>query len=211
MAQGHGIIINMSSLAPFVFEFNPESMETTKKINYSIAPNIGGAYKKRYFSGFESKEASFKLVCLDMTSPLGVMEEIAYFEQLREPDQGLSLSMSLYGNQNFPPPRVLFQWGVSFVPLVWDVLDIGISTTHHKSDAIGGLFGIPKRCEISITLGLVEDHPLNKANEMAKKAAIYAASAKSILREKRYKDDQGRKERSGNYGLSKIPGVNRIQ
>lgn len=211
MSQGHGIIVNMSSMAPLVFEFNPEGIQTTKKINYSIAPNIGGAFKKRYFSGFESKEATFSLVCLDMTSPLGVMEEIAFFEQLREPDQGITLTPQLYGSQNFPPPRVLFQWGVSFVPLVWDVLDIGIITSHHKSDAIGGLVGVPKRCEINLTLGLVEDHPLNLANEMAKKAALYAASAKSILREKRYKDTQGRKERQGTYGLNKIPGVNRIE
>lgn len=211
MAQGHGIIINMSSLAPFIFEFNPEIMETTKKINYSIAPNIGGAFKKRFFSGFESKEASFELVCLDTKSPLGVMEEIAFFEQLREPDQGFLFGTSLYGNQNFPPPRVLFQWGVSFVPLVWDVLDIGIMTSHSKSDAIGGVIGIPKRAVIKIALGLVEDHPLNQANEIAKKAAVYAAVAKSALSEKRYKDKQGRKEKSDGYGLNKIPGLNRIQ
>lgn len=184
--NGHGIIINKSSLAPFIFTFNPESIETTKKINYSIVPNIGGAYKKRFFSGFDSKEVTFTLVVLDMESPTGVMEEIAYFEQLREPDQGIA-GFSLYGNQNFPPPRVIFQFGVSYVPLEWDVLDVSISETHFKSGTVTGVLGVPKRAEIRITLALVEDSALNKANEIAKTAAVYAASAKSIVREALYK------------------------
>jgi hypothetical protein len=201
--QGHGIIINMSSMIPFVFTFNPEGVETTKKINYTVAPNIGGAFKKRYFSGFESKEATFTLVCLDMESPTGVMEEIAFFEQLREPDQGLSLNMSLYGNKNFPPPQVLFQFGISYVPLVWDVLDVGIKEGYFQNGPVGGVLGIPKRCEISLSLGLVEDHPLNQANEIAKKASAYAAAAKSAIKEKFYKDRGVRKELPGIFSNQK--------
>ena len=79
MSRGHGIIINMSSWSPFIFTFNPEQIDTNKKITYAIAPNIGGASKKKYFSGFDAKEVKFKLICIDMEGPTGVMEEIAFF------------------------------------------------------------------------------------------------------------------------------------
>ena len=77
--QGHGIILNLDTYAPFIFTFNPQELESQKKINYAVTPNIGGASKRRYFSGFETKEVNFKLMCLDMESPTGVMEEIAFF------------------------------------------------------------------------------------------------------------------------------------
>lgn len=195
MAQGHGIIVNISSGSPFIFMFNPVSLESNKKINYSMSPNIGGSHKKRYFSGFESKEVTFELTCLDMESPTGVMEEIAYFEQLREPDGGPLMGLALYGNQNFPPPRVLFQFGVSYVPLVWDVLDISISESHFHSGPVQGVMGFPKKCDIKLSLGLVEDRPLNIANQIAKKVQMYAAAAKSTVIESAYKESNGRKER----------------
>lgn len=196
-SRGHGIIINMSSYAPLVFTYNPESIETTKKINYAVAPNIGGAYKKRYFSGFDSKEVNVKLICIDKKSPTGVMAEIAYFEQLREPDPGITGLFTLYGNQNYPPPQVLFQFGVSFLPLVWDVLDIGITESHFHDGAVRGVIGVPKRCEIQLSLALDEGHPINQANQIAKKAEMYVASAKSIASELQYKINGKRKELPG--------------
>lgn len=196
--QGHGIILNMDTWASFIFTFNPQEIETQKKINYAVTPNIGGAFKKKYFSGFETKEVNFTLMCLDMESPTGVMEEIAFFESLREPSAGVRGGWTLtYGNQNFPPPQVLFQFGVSFVPLVWDVLDVSISESHFHSGMVRGIIGIPKKCEINIALSLVEDHPLNQANQIAKKAEMYAASAKSIAREVLYKRNRSRKEMPG--------------
>jgi hypothetical protein len=196
--RGHGIILNMSSYAPFVFTFNPEKIETTKKINYSVAPNIGGAYKHRYFSGFDSKEVKFHIICIDMESPIGVMDEIAYFEQLREPDPGfLGGWLGGYGVQNYPPPQVLFQFGVSFVPLVWDVLDIAIEADHFHSGHVRGVLGIAKRCDITLSLSLVEDHILNKANQIAKKAEMLAGSAESLAREVIHKLKNTRKEAPG--------------
>ena len=207
-SQGHGIIINLSSYAPFVFTYNPESLESDKKINYSIAPNIGGAFKKRYFAGFDAKEVTFNLVCLDMESPIGVMDEIAYFEQMREPDGGPLMGLSLYGNTNFPPPQILFQFGVSMIPLVWDVLDVKIRETHFHSGMIRGIIGVPKRCEVSISLALVEDHPLNQANAIAKKVEMYAASAESVVREVLYKTRGVRKEYPGIFSRQKGAGKN---
>ena len=208
MSQGHGIIINMSSLAPFIFTFNPTELESSKKINYAIAPNIGGAYKKRYFSGFDTKEITVTLTCLDMEAPTGVMEEIAYFEQLREPDPGITGLLTLYGNQNYPPPQVLFQFGVSFVPLVWDVIEVSIKESYFHSGMVRGVIGVPKKADITLTLALDEGHALNIANQVAKKAEMYAASAKSIAREMAAKgvgfSGVRRKEKPGIYGRAKM-------
>lgn len=198
MSRGHGIIINMSSWTPFIFTYNPESVSTSKKINYAVAPNIGGAYKKRYFSGFDAKEVSFELTCIDMESPTGVTEEIAYFEQLREPDPGaFGIANSFFGNANFPPPKVLFQFGTSFVPLVWDVIDVKIEETHFHSGQVRGVLGIPKRCVVQISLALDEGHVLNKANQIAKKAGMFTGSAKSLIREVIHKTRGTRKEMPG--------------
>ena len=205
MARGHGIIINLSSYSSYIFMFNPETIESTKKIHYSIAPNIGGAFKKRYFSGFDSKEISLTLHIVDMESPIGVMDDVSFFEQLREPDPGiLSGWLGGYGNENFPPPRVLFQYGAGYIPLVWDVLDIGIKTDHFCSDEIRGIIGIPKNAYITIKLGLIEDNILNRANQIAKKAATYAASAHSIARELNHK---GVTSKDGRPKRKEMPGI----
>ncbi len=72
MSKGHGLIINMANYLPFIFTFNPESVETSKKINYFSAPNIGGSFHEKFFTGFDNKEVSFKLVCINMEDPLKV-------------------------------------------------------------------------------------------------------------------------------------------
>lgn len=178
--SGHSYIVNLRNAVPFIFTFNPEEIDTTKKINYAIAPNIGGAYKKRYFSGFDTDTVSFKLTCVDMESPIGVQDEIAFFEQLREPDAGLFIA---WGNENFPPSQVLFQFGKSFIPLVWDVLEVKINASHFYSGAVRGVMGIAKKCEIDIKLALDEGNFLNKANKVAKKIEMIAAGIGSVVTE----------------------------
>lgn len=201
MSRGHGIILNMSSWSPFVFTYNPASIKTQKKINYAVIPNIGGAYKKRYFAGFDAKEVKFDLTCIDMESPIGVADEVAYFEQLREPDPGIFGGWGLsYGNEHYPPPKILFQFGISFIPLVWDVLDVQIEEDLFHGGQVRGIIGIPKRCNISMQLALDEDHVLNKANQVAKKAEMYAASVESIVREGFHIAKNTRKEIPGIFG-----------
>ena len=198
MSRGHGIIINYSSWAPFVFQYNPENISSEKKINYAVVPNIGGSFKKKFFSGFEAREISFHLTCVDKTSATGVMEEISFFEQLSEPDPGPFGGWGLvYGNVNYPPPQVLFQFGVAYAPVVWDVLDVKITEDHFHSGHVRGVLGYPKKCEIDIILSLDEDSIFNKANQVAKKAAKYGASAKSLVREYTHKTQNTRKENPG--------------
>lgn len=195
MPRGHGIIINMSSYLPFVFTFNPTEMESTKRINYVIAPNIGGSHKKKYFSGFDSKEIGFTLICLDMKGPTGVKDHISYFEQLRHPDPGLlGIASSFFGNENYPPPQILLQFGVAWIPVVWDVMDVKIKASHFYDDIVRGIIGIPKKAEITLTLSLDEDHILNKANNIAEKAGYILGSAKSIVAEGLHWGDNRRKE-----------------
>lgn len=197
-SRGHAILINMSSYAPFIFTYNTERVKSDKKINYAIAPNVGGAFKKRYFSGFDTEELKFDIIVVDMEGPTGVKEEIAFFEQLREPDPGPLGGWGLsYGNVNYPPPQVLFQFGKSYIPLVWDVIDVSIDAGHFRDGLLSGMIGVPKEAKISITLALDEGHVLNQANMIAKKAEMYAASAESIIREVLHKTKGTRKEAPG--------------
>ena len=200
MSRGHGIIASKTSdtYLPFIFQYNPTSITTEKKINYAVAPNIGGAFKKKYFSGFDTKEINFQLVCVDKISSTGVMSEISFFEHLREPDPGLDMPIGLtYGNVNYPPPQVLFQFGVGYAPLFWDVLNVSITEDHFHSGHVRGVLGYPKMATIDITLSLIEDHNFNKANQIAKKAATIIAFQKNLIREGAHKVSNTRKENPG--------------
>ncbi|MCE5316238.1 MAG: hypothetical protein LLG04_02605, partial [Parachlamydia sp.] len=77
--------------------------------------------------------------------------------------------------------------------------DVGITETHFHDGAVRGVIGVPKRCEIQLSLALDEGHPINQANQIAKKVEMYAASAKSIVTELQYKVNGRRKEMPGIY------------
>jgi len=193
--NGHAIIVNKTSGLSFVLEFNPTTVETTKAINYVIAPNIGGSHKKRYFTGFDSEEIEFSIQCIDKENPVGVKNQIAFFDQLRKPDPGLfGIASSFFGNENYPPPQILFQFGVSFLPVVWDVLDVGVTIDHFHDDPVRGVIGIPKMAVISVKLALVEDSVLNKANQIAEKAALFAGSIESSVKNNIQSVGGGRRE-----------------
>jgi hypothetical protein len=198
MARGHGIIINLNTFLPFVFTYNPESVESKKKINYFMAPNIGGSFHEKFFTGFDNKTVNFNLRCVDMESPIGVSDEIAYFESLRQPAPGiLDIASAFDGNENYPPPQVLFQFGVSFVPLVWDVNSINIKASKFFDGHLRGLMGIPRMADISIELSLDEDNILYRVQRIADLALSITGSVESVAREIIHKIDNTRKEQPG--------------
>lgn len=199
MAKGHGIILNLTTYLPYIFDANPTEVETKKSINYFLAPNIGGSHHEMYFTGFDNKEVTFSFVSLDMENPMGVTGAIAFFEALREPAPSLTqIAAMISGNENFPPPLVLFTFGTgSLIPLVYKVLDVQIVTSLFHDGHIRGVVGIPKRADISITLALDENNVLNKANLIAKKVAEIAGSAESVVKEVVHKTRGGRKEQLG--------------
>lgn len=202
MARGHGIIINASTFLPWIFTYNPERVTTDKKINYFTVPNIGGSHHEKFFTGFENGEITLLLISNDFESPLGVTDTIAYFEELRNPAPGLlGIAGSFFGNENYPPPQVLFQFGVSMVPLFWDVLDVHIEATHFRAGEVTGIIGIPQRCEISIKLSVDENSVLFKSNQIAKKAQAIKGSISSIQKELLHKS-KGVKKSSP--GISKV-------
>lgn len=180
-ALGHGMILNLSSFLPYVFQFNPLQVRSEKKISYFEAPNIGGSSRELFFTGFSNKTAAFSLVVLDMEDPTGVVGDISYFDALRSPATDIAdIAASFAGNENYPPPEVLFQFGVSLIPLPWKVRNVSITETHFHSGAIGGLLGIPKRAVIDCQFELNEESPFFKANRVAEKAFEIGGSIESI-------------------------------
>lgn len=200
--SGHGIIINLSSYLPFIFQFNPESVDTEKPINYVDLVNIGGSSREKVFTGFENTVINFTLTLIDKENPFGVTNAIEYFEALREPDAGLlGIAGSFWGNENYPPPQVLFNWGTgSLVPLVWFVDSVVIRNVRFFSDDVSGMVGVPWQSEVTITLSKDEENVFNKANQIAKKVSQIAGSAESIAKETFMRARGGRRERSGFYG-----------
>jgi len=177
------IMVNASNFTPFVFHFNPESVRSTKKIDWHKSPNNGGASKKNFFTGFENRELSFSILLLDQVSSLGLRTAIDWFEQLSEPDPGLiGIAGSFFGNENYPPPQVFFQFGHSLSPLLWDVMDLEINEDIFKGDG-SEFLGLPERAIANITLELVTDSDLNRANQIAKKMSLITGSVNSLYKE----------------------------
>lgn len=206
MSRGHGVIINTGNFLPFIFIYNPEELESTKEINFFETPNIGGSHRQLFFTGFANNRVKFSLIVIDMEDPLGVNKEIAYFESLREPDPGLlGIAGSFFGNENYPPPKVMFNFGTgSLVPLLWDVMDISIKKSLFKAGATTGVLGIPKRADITCEFSLDEDSIVYKANQISKKFSQIQGSAMSITKEVLSNLKEKRKEDTGIY--PKLPG-----
>jgi len=197
---GHGEIINLSNGLSLVFQFNPQKVANDKKANWVELPNIGGKSRGVYFTGFGNKEISFTLQLIDTENPMGVSNQIVFFEALSEPGtQWQDLASVFEGNANFPPPKVLFTFGTgSMIPLVYDVLSVGpIETDLFYTGHVRGVIGIPKRASVPIKLSLDEENILNKANWIAKKAQEITASGESINREVYSKVGKNRRERQG--------------
>jgi len=205
MSRGHGVIINLATYLPWVFDYNPTEIDTVKKINYFVAPNIGGSFHEKFFTGFDNKEVKLSFQSIDMENPLGVQSTIAYFEELREPAPGLlGIAGSFFGNENYPPPQVLFGFGVSLIPLVWDPIDVQIKETHFHDGKVRGVIGVPKRCEITLTLSLDENSILYKSNQIAKKALAVAGSITSIQKEVLHKQKSVKKSSPGIFPSSRL-------
>jgi len=195
--QGHGVIINLSTGLPYTFPFNPIELSSDKAINYYEAPNIGGSSHKRFFIGFGNKTINFSLEIMNKVKPLGITSDIAFFDALRNPAPGLlGIAGSFFGNDNYPPPQVMYNWGTGILlPLIWDVDDIKIKGKLFHQDPARGVVGIPWKATVDISLSLDEDNDLFKASQIAQKVAEVSASVESIAIDVRSAISGGRRER----------------
>jgi len=184
MAQAHGTLTNLSNFLIYVFEYNPEEIVTSKQIDWFKAANIGGNARRMFFQAFDNKTVSFQVQAIDLKSTLGVQPDISFFESLRNPAPGLlGIANSFFGNRNFPPPKVLFQFGAALIPMPWFVKNVDIVADMFKDGPISGDIGIPKRARFSISLELDEESDFFKANQIAEKASEIQGSANSIVRD----------------------------
>jgi len=194
----HGVIVNLTTGLPFIFQYNPEEVKTQKPLTWYMAPNIGGSSQESYFAGFQNREISLTLKFIYKKDRFGIREEIEYFKSLGEPAPGiLEIASSIFGNENYPPPKVLYQFGVSLIPLVYEVAESPqITIGQFKSDGIEGIIGIPTVAEVGLKLRLDESHILNKAEKIAKQVAVLTGSADSIIKEAAHLATGKRKEAS---------------
>jgi len=184
MAEARGTIINLSNFLVYSFQYNPESMPSSKQIDWFKAANIGGNARRLFFQNFDNKTVSFQVQAIALKSTLGVQADISFFEALRNPAPGLlGIANSFFGNQNFPPPKVLFQFGAALIPMPWYVKNIDITPDWFKDGPISGNVGIAKRVRFDVSLELDEESDFFKANQIAEKASELAGSAGSVVRD----------------------------
>lgn len=195
MAEARGTLTNLSNFLIYAFEYNPETMSSSKQIDWFKAANIGGNARRMFFQAFDNKSVQFEVQAIDLKSTLGVQPDISFFEALRSPAPGiLGIANSFFGNKNFPPPKVLFQFGVALIPMPWFVTSVDIVADWFKDGPVSGDVGIPKRARFSISLELDEESDFFKANQIAEKASEIQGSANAAVRELQQRLNSARPE-----------------
>ncbi len=195
MAEARGTILNLSNFLVYPFQYNPNEIATTKQIDWFKAPNIGGRARRLFFQNFDNKTVSFQVQAISIKNTLGVQDDISFFDALRNPAPGLlGIANSFFGNQNYPPPKVLFQFGAALVPMPWFVRNVDITSDWFKDGPIIGDIGIPKRARFNVSLELDEESDFFKANQIAEKASEIQGSASAAIRDLQIRLNGGRPE-----------------
>ncbi len=195
MAESRGTLVNLSNFLVYPFQFNPEQMNTSKQMDWFKAPNIGGSARRLFFQNFDNKTANFQVQAIAQKNTLGVQTDVSFFEALRSPAPGLlGIANSFFGNQNFPPPKVLFQFGAALIPMPWYVRNVDITLDWFKDGPVIGDIGIAKRARFDISLELDEESDFFKANQIAEKASEIAGSAGARVRDLQQRLNSARSE-----------------
>lgn len=153
----------------------PGDISDSKSINWAEMQIPGMNYQPVSYGGLGNKEVSFNLMLLKRNKTVGNIPLLKQFEQLRQPKVSLG-GIFKKSRQHTEPPRVLYNWGVGTIPLVYMVSSVSFV---HKS-MMTNQTASPQNTEVSITLKLDESHPLNRAEEMFRKVMAAGGAAAAI-------------------------------
>lgn len=148
----------------------PDDISDTKPIILVETPIPGLNYQPIMPSGAGNRKVGFTLPLIRRNNTVGNVLILKMFDTLR--NQALPF-LSTERAQFVPTPKVLFQWGIGSVPLVWWVAKCDAT---HKAGWTNAA-GLPQYSELSIELILDEEHPLYTAEVMYRQVSAIAGQA----------------------------------
>lgn len=148
--------------------FVPSDITDTKDIVYAETPIPGLNYQPIQSAGMGNRKIKFELPLVRRNGIVGNVHLLKMFDRLRNPASNLA---SVFQNSQFTSnPKVIYNWGIGSMPLIWYVKKCDATHKKHWTNA----FGMPQYSEIQFELWLDEANPINKMEEMFRQlASIY--------------------------------------
>jgi len=149
----------------------PGDISDTKSVILTEQAIPGLGYNPVSQGGMGNRHISFEIPLIKRNNTIGNVLILKQWETLRNKGFGIQNIFKLQG-QFTPNPKVLFNWGIGSVPLVWYVKDIGIT---HRSDMVNEL-GNPTMSSIKVELILDEEDIVNVAETVFRKISAYSGT-----------------------------------
>ena len=152
----------------------PGEIKDSKDVILSETPIPGQNFSPIDYGGGGNRKISFTLPIINRNGNEGNMLLLKQFENLRNRATGFA---DLTASQFTPNPKVLYNWGLGSVPLVYWVKKCDFS----HGDGWANYIGNPQYTLVDIELWLDEKHPLNQAELIARKFASITNYGQSVL------------------------------
>lgn len=148
----------------------PEEIKDSKSIVIAETVIPGRNYAPVKQSANGNRKISFTLKILKRDIIVGNVHVLKQFDQLRNQASDIG---SLYPKQFSPNPKVLYNWGLGSIPLVYWVSKCDFTIYGPQVNALGN----PQYTDVEMELILDEADPLYKGEELFRKVAAIAGVA----------------------------------
>jgi hypothetical protein len=155
--------------------FIPGDITDTKDIVYAETPIPGLNFQPIQSAGMGNRKISFELPLIRRNGIVGNVHLLKMFDRLRNPASNL---VSIFQNTQFTSnPKVIYNWGIGSMPLIWYVKKCDATHKKHWVNA----FGMPQYSEIQFELWLDESNPINKMEEMFRQLASIYGQVETVI------------------------------
>jgi hypothetical protein len=161
--------------------FIPGDITDTKDIVYAETPIPGLSHQPIQSGGMGNRKISFELPLIKRNGIIGNVHLLKQFDRLRNPTSNFA-SAFMQSSQFTSNPKVLYNWGIGSVPLIWYVKKCDPTHKQHWVNA----FGQPQYSELQFELWLDENNPLNRAEEIWRQLASIYGQVESTLDNVKY-------------------------
>ena len=169
-----GFMLDIDNKQLITSPFIPSDIKDVKDIVLAETPIPGLNFSPINYGGGGNRKITFTIPLINKNNTVGNMLMLKQFDNLRNQAVGFT---GIFSSQFRPTPRVLFNWGIGSVPLVYWVKKCDAT---HKQGWTNQL-GSPMYSEIEMELWLDEKHPLYRAEEAFRKFASIAGMVQSVF------------------------------
>jgi hypothetical protein len=156
-------------------KYVPGDISDSKEIVFVETPVPGLNYRPISPGGAGNRKVAFQIPLVYRTAAVGAVPMIKLLDTVRNRS-----SVSLLGKRGFQfdsNPRVLYNWGVASIPLVYYVTKCDMT---HKAGWVNA-FGQPQYSEIDIELTLDESNVLYQGEELYRAVNALLGMAQGLL------------------------------